>query len=158
VTGNVAPEIMKPAPLTDADLTITGAVPVEVKIKGCVDGVLSATFPNGRFIELTVNVALEAVNCRGKLLETPPALAVRVTICDDETDKTFAVNPVPIALAGINTAAGTTTAALLLARFTPTPPSPAAALRVTRQLVFPDPVIDALPHESAFNVADPFPA
>jgi hypothetical protein len=57
VTGNVAPEIAKPAPLTDTDLTITGMVPVEVKIKGCVDEVLSATFPNGTLIELTVNVA-----------------------------------------------------------------------------------------------------
>jgi hypothetical protein len=157
VTGNVAPEIVKPAPLTDADLTITGAVPVEVKIKGCVDEVLSATFPNGTLIELTVNVGLEAFNCRGKLLETPPALAVSVTVCDDETDKTFAVNPVLVALAGINTVGGTTTAALLLARFTPTPPAPAAALRVTTQLLFPDPVIDALLHERAFNVVDPLP-
>jgi hypothetical protein len=34
VTGNVPPEIAKPAPVTVAALTATGAVPVEVKVTG----------------------------------------------------------------------------------------------------------------------------
>jgi hypothetical protein len=132
---------------------VTGAVPVDVNITGSVVGVFTATLPNARLAGLIVNVDTPAFSCKAKLLETLPALAVRVTACADVTDDTLAVNPALLALAGIVTVAGTVTAALLLARLTLKPPLPAAAVSVTVQLSLPDPVMDALLQESALNDA-----
>ena len=37
MTGNVAPDIVKPVPLSVAEFTVTGAVPTEASVTGCVD-------------------------------------------------------------------------------------------------------------------------
>jgi hypothetical protein len=154
VTGKVAPDIVKPVPVNIAELMVTGAVPVDVNITGRVDVVFSVTLPNERLAGLTVNVGPPAAfNCRAKLVETLPALAVSVTVCPVVTADTVAVNPALLALAGTTTVAGTVTAALLLARDTLKPPLPAAPLSVTVQASLPDPVMDALLQVSAVNVA-----
>jgi hypothetical protein len=155
VTGKVAPDIVKPVPLNDSELMVTGAVPVEVNITGSADGVLTVTLPKARLSGLIVNVGTAAFNCRAKVLETPPALAVRVTACAVETDDTVAVNPALLALAGTTTVAGTVTAALLLVKDTLKPPLPAGPLSVTVQASLPAPVIDALLQDSALKVAGP---
>jgi hypothetical protein len=155
VTGKVAPDIVKPVPLNDAELMVTGAVPVEVNITGSADGVLTVTLPKPRLSGMIVNVGTAAFNCRAKVLETPPALAVRVTACAVETDDTVAVNPALLALAGTTTVAGTVTAALLLVTDTLKPPLPAGPLSVTVQASLPAPVIDALLQDSALKVAGP---
>src|ERR1700723_2239301 len=155
VTGKVAPDIVKPVPLNDAELMVTGAVPVEVNITGSADGVLTVTLPKARLSGLIVNVGTAAFNCRAKVLETPPALAVRVTACAVETDDTVAVNPALLALAGTTTVAGTVTAALPLVRDTLKPPLPAGPLSVTVQASLPAPVLDALLQDSALRVAGP---
>ena len=126
---------------------------MEVNVTGSVDAVFTVTLPNARLVGLTVKVGTAAFSCRAKVLETPPALAVRVTACAVVTDATVAVNPTLLALAGTTTVAGTVTAALLLVRPTLRPPLPAAAVKVTVQLSLPDPVIDALLQESALNAA-----
>ena len=144
VTGKVAPDIVNPVPVNAAELMVTGAVPVEVNVTGSVDAVFTVTLPNARLAGLIVNVGTAAFNCRPKVRETPPALAVRVTACAVDTDDTVAVKPAVLALAGTTTVAGTVTAALLLVRLTLKPPLPAAALSVTVQLSLPAPVIDAL--------------
>ena len=154
VTGNVAPDIVKPVPVSVPELMVTGPVPVEVNVTGSVDGVFTVTLPNARLVGLTVKVGTPAFSCRAKVLEMPPALAVRVTACAVVTDATVAVNPALLALAGTTTVAGTVTAALLLVRPTLRPPLPAAAVRVTVQLSLPDPVMDALLQESALNAPD----
>ena len=151
--GNVAPDMVKPVPLSTAELMVTGAVPVEVNVTGCVDAVFTVTLPNPKLVVLTVNVGTAAFSCRAKLLETLPALAVRVTACAVVTDDTVAVNPALVALAGTTTVAGTITAALLLARPTLKPPLPAAAVSVTVQVSLPDPVIDPLLQESTLKPA-----
>jgi hypothetical protein len=153
VTGTVAPDIVKPVPLNAAELMVTGAVPVEVNVTGSVDAVFTVTLPNARLAGLMVNVGTPAFSCRAKVLETPPALAVRVTACVVETDDTVAVNPALVALAGTTTVAGTVTAALLLVKDTLKPPLPAAPLSVTVQVSLPAPVIDALLQDSALKVA-----
>ena len=155
VTGKVAPDIVKPVPLSVAELMVTGAVPVEVNVTGSVDGTFSATVPNARLGGLTVNTGPAAFNCRAKVVETLPALAVRVTACAVVTAETVAVNTALLALAGTTTAAGTVTAALLLTNDTLKPPVPAGPLRVTVHASVPAPVIDALLHESALNVGGP---
>ncbi len=153
VTGNVAPDIVKPVPPSVPELMVTGAVPVEVNVTGSVDTVFTVTLPNGRLAGLIVNVdtAPAAFSCREKLLETLPALAFSVTDCADVTADTLAVNPTRVAFAGTVTVAGTVTAALLLARLTLKPPLPAAEVSVTVQPSLPDPVMDLLLQESALN-------
>jgi hypothetical protein len=153
VTGKVAPDIVKPAPLSVAELMVTGAVPVELNVTGNVEAVFTVTLPNARLVGLTVNVGTAAFSCKAKLLETLPALAVRVTACAVVTEETVAVNPALLALAGTTTVAGTVTAALLLARATLKPPLPAAVVSVTVHASLPAPVIDALLQDNALNVA-----
>jgi hypothetical protein len=155
VTGNVAPDMVKPVPVSAPELMVTGDVPVEVNVTGSVVGVFNVTLPNARLAGLIVNVAAAAFNCRAKVLETLPALAVSVTACAVVTDDTVAVNPALVAFAATVTEAGTVTAALLLARLTVKPPVPAAALSVTVQLSLPAPVIDALLQERALNTPAP---
>jgi hypothetical protein len=149
----VAPDIVKPVPLNVAELMVTGAVPVEVNVTGSVEEVFTVTLPKARVVALTVNVGTAAFSCSAKLLETLPALAVKVTACAVVTDDTVAVNPALVALAGTTTVAGTVTAALLLARATLKPPLPAAVVSVTVQASLPDPVIDALLQVSALSAA-----
>ena len=135
---------------------VTESNPVEVSVTGSVDDVFTVTSPNARLAGLMVNCepAAAAFSCKAKVLETLPALAVRVTACAVVTEDTVAVNPALVALAGTTTVAGTATAALLLARLTLKPALPAATARVTVQLSLPDPVIDALLQESAPNAAE----
>ena len=91
--------------ISAAELTVTGDAPVEVNVTGSVVGVFTVTLPNARLVGLIVNVAAAAFNCRAKVLETLPALAVSVTACADVTDDTVAVNPALLALAGTVTVA-----------------------------------------------------
>ena len=151
MTGKVAADIVKPVPLSVAELMVTGAVPVEVNVTGSVDAVFTVTLPNAKLAGLIVNVGTAAFSCSAKVLETPPVLAVRVTDCAVVTDDTVAVNPALVALAGTTTVAGTVTEALLLVRPTLTPPLPAAELSVTVQASLPAPVIDALLHDNELN-------
>ena len=153
VTGNVPPDIVKPVPVTVAALTVTGAVPVDVKVTDCVDAVFTVTLPKATLVALILNVGTTAFNCRVKLLVMPPALAVRAADCAVLTDDTVAVKPALIAFAGTVTAAGTTTAESLLDRLTLAPPLGAAALNVTVQASVPDPVIDPLLQENPLNAA-----
>jgi hypothetical protein len=60
VIGNVAPDMVKPGPLEVADWMVTGAVPVEVNVMGCVEAVFTVTLPNDRLAELIVNCGLAA--------------------------------------------------------------------------------------------------
>jgi hypothetical protein len=60
VTGNVAPETVKPVPVNAAELTVTGAVPLEVKVTGWVEAVFTVTSPNVRLAALSVNCGLVA--------------------------------------------------------------------------------------------------
>jgi len=154
VTGKVAPDIVNPVPVNAAELMVTGAVPVEVNVTGSVDAVFTVTLPKARLAGLMVNVGTAAFNCRPKVLETPPAVAVSVTACAVETDDTVAVKPALVALAGTTTVAGTVTDALLLVTDTLTPPLPAGPLSVTVQASVPAPVIDALVQDNALNPAD----
>jgi hypothetical protein len=155
VAGNVGPDTVKPAPVTAAVLIVTGAVPVEVKVTGCVAGVLTTTSPNATLVALMLSARTAAFNCRVKLLTTLPALAVIVTACAVATEDTVAVNPTLTAFAGTVTVLGTVTAELLLDRFTTSPSPGAADVSVTVHASVPDPVRDPLLQYSAPNAAEP---
>jgi hypothetical protein len=60
VTGKLPPTIVKPAPVIAAELTVTGAVPVDVSVNVCVADVFTVTLPKPRLAALTVNWGLGA--------------------------------------------------------------------------------------------------
>jgi hypothetical protein len=149
--GKLAPAREKPAPVRVAELMVTGAAPVEVKVTDRVAALFSCTFPKATLAALMLSVGTAAFNCRANVLETLPELAARATACALATCETVAVNPALIAFAGTVTVAGTATAALLLDRLTLSPPLAAAEVSVTVQASVPDPVMDPLLQESALN-------
>ncbi len=157
VSGNVAPDMLKPVPVRVAELIVTGAVPVDVKVTDLVDLVFTVTLPKPTLVALTLRVGTNAFSCRAKLAEAPFADALRVADCAELTDETVAVKLAVVALAGTVTEAGTITAALLLVMATLCPPLPAAALIVTEQASVPAPVIDPLEHESALGTIGALP-
>ena len=55
VSGRLPPTIAKPVPVIAAELTITGDVPVDIKVNDCVVVVFTVTFPKLRLVGLTVN-------------------------------------------------------------------------------------------------------
>lgn len=144
---------VKSAPVKMAECTVTGAVPVDFRTMDCVEAVLTCTSPNTTLVVLMASVGTAAFNCKAKLLETLPDVAVSVTACAVATDATIAVNPALVALAGTVTVAGTETAASLLDRLTLRPPLGAADVRVTVQASIPEPVNDGFVQESALNAA-----
>ena len=60
VTGKVPPTIVKPVPVIAAELTVTGAVPVDVKVNDCVVAVFTVTLPKLKVAALIVNCGLGA--------------------------------------------------------------------------------------------------
>jgi hypothetical protein len=77
VTGNVAPDIVKPVPPRVPELIVTGAVPVEVNVTGCVDAVFTVTLPNVRLAALIVNCGLVAA------VPVPLRLTTAVLLVDE---------------------------------------------------------------------------
>jgi hypothetical protein len=152
VIGNVTPDTEKPGPATVAELMVTGAVPVEVRIRGLVDVVFSATLPNAMVVALIPRVGVAAFNCRAKLAVTVPTLAVSVTACAVVTAETAAANLAVVALAGTVIVAGTATAVLLLERFTLRPPVGAGPVSVTLQASVPAPVKDEVLQKRVLKV------
>ncbi len=157
VSGKVAPETVKPVPITVAALTVTDAVPVEVKITDCVVGVFKFTSPKTRLVTLTLSVGVAVPNCKLKVSVTLPALALSVTAAPELTEEIVAVKLALVAPAATVTEAGTVTALLLLARFTVNPPPAAAAFSVTVQLSVPALDIDPLAQLSAVRTGTPVP-
>ncbi len=80
VTGNTAPGIENPVPLTEAQLMVTTPVPDEVIVTDCVAGVFRLTLPKATVDELRVKVGVVGVSIRVKVFEIPPAVAVSVTV------------------------------------------------------------------------------
>jgi hypothetical protein len=77
VIGNVPPDMVKPAPLEVAEWMVTGAVPVEVNVTGCVEAVFTVTLPNVRLAELIVNCGLATA------VPVPLRLTIAVLLVDE---------------------------------------------------------------------------
>lgn len=58
VTGKVSPTTAKPAPMTAAELTVTGSVPVDVSVNDCIVDVFTETFPKLKLPVLTASCGL----------------------------------------------------------------------------------------------------
>jgi hypothetical protein len=74
VTGNVAPDTVKPAPLMLAEFTVTALVPLEVSVTGKVDVDPTATLPKLRLLGLTDNVAVLFSSATPEPLSAPCAI------------------------------------------------------------------------------------
>ena len=160
VAGRVTAEAEKPVPLTETPLTVTAAVPLEVRVTVCVVEPLTTTAPNAMLVALMVSAGVAAFNCRATLCEELPELALTVTDCAVVTAPTVAVNDALLAVAGTVTELGTVTALLLLVSATVTPPVGAVPDKVTVQESDSAPVIEVLPQETALTVgvaAEPVP-
>lgn len=157
VIGNVTPETVKPVPAAEAALMVTPEVPPDERTKVCVAAVFTFTLPNDKLSELTFSAIDDAPSCTPKVSVTPFAEADKVTACATFTADTAAENvPLFWPLATV-TAAGTTTAGLLLATLTANPPMAAAAFSVTVHVSVPAPVIDPLEQLSAVSAGTPVP-
>jgi hypothetical protein len=55
VAGKFPPTIVKPAPVTVAELIVTGEVPVDVSVNDCVVAVLTVTLPKLKVLALTAS-------------------------------------------------------------------------------------------------------
>jgi hypothetical protein len=144
VVGNASPEMLNPVPVTDPELMVSGAVPVDVIRTDCVDVVFTVTFPKATLVEAIVHAPEIAFSCNDVALLTPAAVAVIVAVCAVLTAEAVAVNAALVALAGTVTEAGTVSAELLLASATANPPLGAAAVRLTVQASVTAPVSEAL--------------
>jgi len=144
VTGVVPLVMEKPVPETVAALTVTAAVPVDVRVIVWVVAEFTITLPNAMLVALMLSVGTAAFNCSENPIEVPPVAAVIVTDCAVLTAVTVAENATLVAAAGTVTEAGTTTALLLLERLTLDPPVGADPESVTVHASVPAPVIDEL--------------
>ena len=70
------------------------------------------------YANVPTEVDVAALNCRATLMEVPPVLAVKVTVCEVDTGDILAANSAAVTLAWIVTVVGKVTAALLLVRLT----------------------------------------
>ena len=109
VAGKLTADDAKPLPDTAIELTVTGAVPLEVRVTVCVVELFTETAPKAMLLEFTFSVGVPAFNCRETLFEVLPAVAVRLADCELLTEATFAVNAAVVAAAGTVTVAGTVT-------------------------------------------------
>ena len=77
VTGKVAPDMVKPVPVKSAELMVTGAVPLDVKVTGWVEAVFTVTSPKVRVPALSVSCGLSAV------VPVPPRFTTAVPLVDE---------------------------------------------------------------------------
>lgn len=133
VMGRVGVDTVKPAPEMAAELMVTAAAPVEVKVSVCDTWLFTDTLPKARVPVLRVSSGLATSTSTSAVSETPPALAVRVTSCDAVTAEAVAWNSALVAPAATVTDAGTARTELLLDRLMVMPPLAAAALKLTEQ-------------------------
>jgi len=119
---------------------VTDAVPVELRVSDWDVALLRFTLPKARLLALTLSVGVPAPNCRAKVLDAPPEVAVKVAVVAVLTAVTVAEKLAVVVPADTVTEAGTVTALLLLASVTACPLVGAAELSVTVQLSVPAPV------------------
>jgi hypothetical protein len=147
VKGNLDPTIENPAPISVALPTVTGAVPVDVKVTDLAVKVLILTSPKATPIGLMLKLETFEFSWIEKLFETIPALAVMIAVLALLTDKTAAVKPAVECPADTVTVDGTVTSASLLTRLMLTLLLVAAA-KYTEQRSLAAPVKELIPHET----------
>jgi hypothetical protein len=97
--GKLPPTIVKPAPVTTAEFTVTGDVPVDVSVNDCVVTVFTVTLPKLRLAALTANcglagglVAVAPVPFRATNTVLPFDELLLIAICPVEDPASFGWN------------------------------------------------------------------
>ncbi len=158
VSGKLAPDTVNPAPVAIADVTVAADVPVDDSVIDCVAIELITTPPNEMLVAFTLSVPDPAgKSCSAKVALALPEVAVSVTVCEELTAVTVALNPTLVDPAGTVTLAGTVTVVLLLASWMLIPPVGAAAVSVAVHASVPALLMDAWLHEIAFSVGTAVP-
>jgi len=152
VAGRLTADAEKPLPVTAIEFTVTAAVPLDVRVMVWLVELLTAIPPNEMLVAFTLSVGVPALSCNETVREVLPVVAVTVADCELPTEATFAVNAAVVAAAATVTELGTDTALLLLARLTLRPPVGAEPDRLTVHASASEPVMDALPQETALTV------
>jgi hypothetical protein len=148
VRGKVTPEMLKPVPVSDPELMVRGAVPVEDNVTERVEGVLTTTLPKLTLLALRVSAGIHAFSWIAKVFEALSAVAVRVAVWVVVTAAAVAVKFALVEPAPIVTLEGTVTAPSLLVSSTVTSPINGAEFSVTVHGSDAAPVSDALLHDS----------
>lgn len=78
VSGKLAPETEKPAPVSVAEWMVTAVAPVEDSVIDFVVLVPTETLPKLRLDELRLSPGAAAPSCNAKFSTTPPAFAESV--------------------------------------------------------------------------------
>ena len=78
----MAPDTAKPAPLSVAELIVTGAVPVEVNVTGCVEALFTVTSPNVKLAVLIVSCELDGCGL-DTVVPVPLRLTTAVVLVDE---------------------------------------------------------------------------
>ena len=118
VNGKLTPDRVKPVPLTDAALTVTGAVPDEVSVTDRDKSDDTLIEPKLRLVELRVSLATPAPRLSEKLFAVPATVAVRVAVCAVLTVEIAAWKLALVEPPAMATEDGTVTAVELLDRVT----------------------------------------
>jgi hypothetical protein len=116
VAGNVAPKTENPVPVTAAEFTVSGAVPVEVMVRDCPTGVFRTTLPKPIDVAFTL-IAAALVAGESEImnvLEMPSSVAVITAVCGVVTLAMLGENPLLAAFRLTVIPLGTVTAGLLL--------------------------------------------
>jgi len=151
VSGTLIPETEKPLPVALTPLIVTGWLPVEVSVRGCVAAVFTFTLLKARPAELAPSVAIAALSWIAKVCDAPAAFAVSVAVCWVVTAAIFAAKFALLEPAGTTTEAGTTIALLSLVNATVTPLLRAAVPKLTVHETVPAPVIALFPQTSPLS-------
>ena len=154
VAGRLPAEAEKPVPVTVTEFTVTGAVPLEVRVTVCVVEVFTPTAPKAMLVVLKVSAGVAAFSCSETVFEVLPVAAVRVADCALVTEATLAVKDALVAVAGTVTELGTVTVLALLERLTLRPPVGADPDKLTVHVSASEPVIDVLLQDTAFTVGE----
>jgi hypothetical protein len=149
--------MLKSAPVTVAALTVTGAVPVELRVTVWVAGAFSDTLPKAMLVVLMLSVETGTVNCTVKVLVIGPAFAVMIAVWAVVTGVTFAVNCTLVVFACTRAAVVVATAALLLDMAILNPAAGAGPLKVKVHRSVPVPPIDALAQVKPARTGSPEP-
>ena len=153
VTGNEAPDIVKPEPVNAAALTVTGPLPVDVRVTDFFEAV-----PTAMLAEADARCAdaqgggVAAFNCTATTDELLFTDAVKFAACAALTADTVALKGSRGRIGRHCHRGRQLTATLSLLRATLCPLLPAAPLNVTVQASVPEPVMDTLLHENPLNV------
>jgi hypothetical protein len=135
VAGKLSPVVVNPAPEVVAEVIVTGAVPVEVRVSDWVDTEFNAACPKETELAFALRTDADGPEgvpiCKLKDAEDPSPVAVNVVSCPEATAEIVALKFALEVCSGTVISPGTATAALELERVTFSPPLGAFRLSFT---------------------------